>query len=87
MPASQACSPDAIHPQGKEGGELQRLVPGLVTAFLTLVTRQVQDLRSQAIRAESDILYQLALTCQDRGPETLSNLPNVTELVVGNAEL
>lgn len=31
--------------QGNKAGELQRPVPGLVTAFLTPVTRQVQDLR------------------------------------------
>ena len=57
MSASQSHSPDAIHP--KEGGELQSRVPGLVTAFLTSVTRQVQDLRSQTVRAEADILGHL----------------------------
>lgn len=59
MSAAQSHSPDAIHPQGKEGGELQSRVPGLVTAFLTSVTRQVQDLRSQTVRAEADILGHL----------------------------
>lgn len=42
----------AINLEGKEGGKLYRCIPGLVTACLIPVTRQVHDLGSQVVRAE-----------------------------------